>query len=152
MATTVSGSVLTAGMELTLTRKWFTQESTCGVLQIDGVNECFTLERPWNGGDNVPNTSCILPGRYRVYLQFSPHLNAQVPHLEAVPERTEIEIHWGNDAKDVIGCILVGRTHRDDWIGVSRDEFNNYLMPKLQAAWQEGGEVWITIINAELKI
>jgi hypothetical protein len=135
-------------MELLLQRKWFTSESTCGTLQVDGVNECFTLEKPWNGGDNEPQTSCILPGRYRIALHASPHLGATVPMLLDVPGRTYILIHWGNQAKDVLGCILVGRTHSQDWVGVSKDEFNDYLMPKIQAALQAGGEVWITVQDA----
>lgn len=132
-------------MELLLTRKWPSSNSTIGTLQIDGVNECFTLELPLNGGDNAPNTSAILPGRYRILMSNSPHFGRDMPHLQDVPGRTYVMIHWGDYPKDTDGCIIVGRTKGVDFVGVSRDEFDNYLLPKILAALQDGGEVWITI-------
>ena len=112
-------------MELTLYRKWLDENSTVGVLDVDGVFQCYTLE--------LPTPLCIPPGRFKVSIDYSPKFQRNMPILLAVPGRTEIRIHWGNDEKDTEGCILVGTSRSLDWIGNSRDAFAD-LFPKIQQA------------------
>lgn len=67
---------------------------------------CVTLERPAaRFGDPHP---CIPAGKYRVVLYQSPHFGRLMPLLENVPDRSGIEIHWGNFVHDFEGCIGVG--------------------------------------------
>ena len=67
---------------------------------------CVTLERSAaRFGDAHP---CIPAGEYRVVLYHSPHFGRLMPLLEGVPDRSGIEIHWGNFVHDFEGCIGVG--------------------------------------------
>ena len=99
-------------MELTLNRTSFDAESTQGSLSIDGSFQCYTLELP--NIDGKPG-SCIPQGKYKVVLAPSPKFLAkgesdtwvqgyanQMPHLEDIPGRSLIMIHWGHDAKDTV--------------------------------------------------
>ena len=71
----------------------------------DWIWICNTMEPPVK--DNTENTA-IPTGAYKFRLAFSPEFQTRVPLLENVPERTSIEIHWGNHPKDTLGCLLVG--------------------------------------------
>jgi len=72
----------------------------------DSAPFCVTLERPAaRFGDLYP---CIPAGEYRVVLYESPHFRRTMPLLEDVPDRSGIEIHWGNFVRDFEGCIGVG--------------------------------------------
>lgn len=117
-------------LTLNLTRQWFTANSTCGVLDIMGIFQCYTLE--------LPSGLCIPPGTYQISLYPSPKFGRMMPLLNEVSGRTNIEIHWGNTAADTDGCILIGDTHSPDFIGNSREAFA-VLFPLIQAAVKDGG-------------
>jgi hypothetical protein len=130
---------------------WITDFSTCGELSIeDGPRECFTVELP--NKDGRPG-SCIAQGRYKLSMYLSPHFGVEVPLLSGVPDRDDdamLEIHWGNTAADVKGCIAVGKTHemhldQSDFIGSSREAWTE-LMAKICASIA-AGDCWITIIG-----
>lgn len=124
-------------MELTLGRLYPSPDATVGVLYVDGVVECFTMERP---AVQIP------PGRYPVTLYNSPHFGRLVP-LIGVPGRTYIEMHYGNYPQESDGCVLVGETRISETeIGLSRAAFDA-LFPKIEAALQ-GGEVWLTVADS----
>lgn len=134
-------------MELVLQRYRLSKDATGGDLSVDNVFECYTLELPVR--DGLPG-SAIPPGKYLVELLSSPKFMASVdawveqyalkiPHLLGIPNRSDILIHWGNSPHDTNGCILVGDTHDDAFVGASRDAFS-HLWPKLFAA-KERGEV-----------
>lgn len=138
-------------MEMTLTRTSFDCVCTQGSLSIDGQPQCYTLELP--NKDGLPG-SCIPQGRYRVVLAPSPKFMAstdawvlkyagQMPHLEDIPGRSLIMIHWGNSACDTEGCILVGQTESADFIGGSRAAFEdlwNAIQPDAS-----NNNCWITV-------
>ena len=78
-------------------------------------------ELPWR--NNVQGLSCVPIGAYICKWQYSPSHKKNVYHLQAVPDRTDCEIHPGNycgdtskmnvDANeplrtDVLGCVLLG--------------------------------------------
>jgi len=93
-------------VKLTLQR--YPQPSfTPGILYVDGVMECFTLE--WPHPEQGAKYACIPKGVYPVTLYSSPHFNRSVLRLSDVPGRTDIEIHPGNTLADTKGCILVGK-------------------------------------------
>lgn len=105
-------------MELTLVRRWLTDQSSIGELSVDGLFECLTLE--------PPNGSCIPPGRYRVTWGRSPRLSGLAghdvftPRLHDVPDFDGVLIHPGNVPADTKGCILPGTQRLPDAVLNSR--------------------------------
>lgn len=81
-----------------------------GSLEVDGLFECFTLERA---------EVAIPAGQYRIRLVFSPHMSRELAQLENVPGRSEIDIHSGNTCADSKGCILVGPQRTSDGLGLA---------------------------------
>lgn len=87
----------------------FYQDDTCtlGVLSVQGLKNpiFYTIERPWL--NNEKNTSCIPSGTYSCFIRQSPS-NGEVYELRGVEGRDFIQIHKGNFARNVIGCIAIG--------------------------------------------
>ena len=118
-------------MELQLLRHTFTAEATCGTLS--GAGDSFvTLELPVK--DGLPG-SAIPTGLFQIVMLPSPKFEAStdpwvmkyagsIPHVIGIPNRSNILIHFGNDAADTEGCILVGSEQiSTDYIGGSRIAF-----------------------------
>lgn len=80
---------------------------TLGILNV-GKWTCKVLEKPWL--DNQKNISCIPKGAYKITCIWSDKFKAFVYKVLNVPNRTDIEIHWGNFFDDSEGCILLGQT------------------------------------------
>lgn len=95
---------------------------TGGGLFLDGLFECYTLERP---------EVQILPGTYKITLYSSPIHGYKVPLLHDVPGRLFIEIHVGNYPRDTKGCILVGTQYSNGVVMGSKLAFDK-LMTKLE--------------------
>ncbi len=132
-------------MKLVLHRTTFTDKSTIGELDVDGVLECFTLEdvvRP--DGVKIHGETAIPAGIYDVQLTMSPRFKRVLPLLLDVKNFIGVRIHPGNAASDTEGCILVGRSHRTDWIGQSQVAFNT-LFAKLEAAHARREPITLTI-------
>lgn len=113
-------------MRLTITRQQGTALSTPGMLDIDGVFQCYTLEPRMDRSQGKPYA--IPAGDYALVLERSPHFSAVMgydfitPHVLGVPGFDYIEIHPGNKPADTLGCCLVGETRSPatpDWIGNS---------------------------------
>ncbi len=117
-------------MKLILERTKLLPTGTLGKLSVDGLFECFTLERPTekSGG---PEPFCIPIGIYRVSIIFSPHFQMLVPWIMDVPGRTNIEIHPANWISDLLGCVAVGQNQSEGYVGMSRAAFSA-LMDKLK--------------------
>ena len=128
-------------MQLTVIREISDSDSTIGQLSINGQPFCYTLELP--EGDGGPGF-CIPAGNYQVIITYSPAFQRPMPLLLNVPGRSEIRVHYGNDAKDTEGCILVGTTESLDWIGNSREAFDN-LYSQIESAINIGEQVLITV-------
>lgn len=125
-------------MLLTITRQQGTALSTPGLLDIDGIFQCYTLEPRMNRSLGKPYA--IPAGTYALVLERSPHFSAVMgydfltPHILDVPGFDYIEIHPGNKPADTLGCCLVGEIRRPDapdWIGNSVLAFTA-LMARLQ--------------------
>jgi Family of unknown function (DUF5675) len=132
-------------MNLALLRDVFTEKSTTGLLSIDQVFFAYSLELPVK--DGLPG-SAIPQGRYQVTTYASPHFGRLMP-LILVPGRSEIEMHWGDYPKDTRGCILLGHTRAPDFIGQSREAFNDFWF-QAQGPMEQG-ECFLTITEATLR-
>src|SRR3990167_10319749 len=132
-------------MEIQLIRDTFSPTCTIGRLGINGVHECWTLEdfvRP-EGAPKVPGRTAIPYGRYELMITHSERFQRSLPILLGVPGFQGIRIHPGNTDADTEGCILVGRTKGENFIGESKSAFAA-LSLKLQKA-RSAGKVFIVI-------
>lgn len=117
-------------MNFTLQRGAGTR-STPGVLYAEGMQQLYTLELPVK--DGKPG-SAIPAGTYKIERAPSPRFMLSIdpwvlgyakemPHLLDIPGRSLIMVHFGNYVTETDGCILVGLTRADNFIGASRDAF-----------------------------
>ena len=119
-------------MLMQLKRKWLTDESTIGELAVDGEFECFTLEDVVRD-KKIKGETAIPAGTYEIAVTFSNKFKKYMPLLMNVPDFEGVRIHPGNRPEDTEGCILVGQTKDDNFVGHSVAAFEN-LFPKIQAA------------------
>ena len=110
-------------MLLTVTRRWFSPVSTCGMLDVDGVfakEFGYTLERE-------KPVAIPLGGPYPIWLDQSFHFNEtmppwylklgrKVPHIGGVEGRSGLEMHPANFANQLKGCTAVGSEHQEDYL------------------------------------
>ncbi len=121
---------------------------TWGQLYVDGIKQCETLEdkvRPISEAKVLGDTAIPL-GKYEVIVSFSNKFRQYMPLLLNVPGFTGIRIHSGNTTGDTIGCILVGQSRTDSWLGNSRLAYRR-LFPLIRNA-SKIGKVYIEIVNA----
>lgn len=133
-------------MNLTLRRKWLTDQSTIGELYVDGAFFSYTLEdvlRP--EGVKIKRETAIPAGRYEVIMGWSNRFQKPMPRLCHVPNFDGILIHAGNTKDDTSGCILVGKMRGDNRITESRSAFNRLYNLLAEAALSE--KIWIEICN-----
>jgi Family of unknown function (DUF5675) len=142
-------------MKLALQRLVLTPQSTCGNLYVNDALECWTLELPVVNG--LPG-SAIPAGTYPVVLAPSPRFLAltgdawvqqyagAMPHIQPIPGRSLIMIHWGNYPSNTDGCVLVGKSHQSDSIGESRQAFSE-LYPLIKSAINSGEGVTIEVVD-----
>jgi RHS repeat-associated protein len=109
-----------SGLDVTITiiRTTYTPRTIIGTISVasDVTNQTFngfTLENA-----NPPNPSLpVPPGTYTA----NPRPDHRIPRVElnGVPNATNVEIHPGNTAADVIGCFAVGTTRSENAVGNS---------------------------------
>ena len=134
-------------MELTLTRKIFTDNSTIGELAINGEFECYTLEDKVRE-EKIAGQTAIPMGRYKVDITHSPRFNCDMPLLFDVPNYKGVRIHTGNVASHTEGCLLVGTGKAADRITGSKDAYKA-LFAKLKKAKDRGESIHIAIKSGE---
>ena len=134
---------------LELLRDTFTKTSTIGELYGDGEFLCDTLEDPVREGPKIFSLTAIPTGSYEILMEESPHFKRLMPHLQNVPDFTNIMIHIANWATDVKGCIGVGERnpHVVDFVGNSKDTFEDLVLPWIKKALEKG-KLFIEIRNA----
>lgn len=115
---------------LILNRNEFTDISTIGELTLDGVFQCFTLEDACRS-HKIEGKTAIPPGEYEVDVTYSTKFRRDLPLLVGVKGFEGIRIHSGNTTDDTEGCILVGKSKAQDWIGDSRVALDE-LFPKIR--------------------
>jgi len=132
-------------MKLVLERKTYTEQSTVGELSIDGKFQCHTLEDVVRqDGVKVYGKTAIPSGAYDVTVTMSPKFGKLMPLVNDVPNYAGVRIHPGNDAEDTEGCILVGNTVAENFIGESRAAFAE-LYPLILDAKHKGEPVTLVI-------
>lgn len=98
---------MTVLMPYFLTRQPNTPDSTFGRwTDSQGKQLCVTVELPWN--NNHPETSCIPTGTF-LFESYNSPKHGQVWMAQGVPDRSNIEVHNANWAKQLLGCIGVGK-------------------------------------------
>lgn len=132
-------------MRLTITRQQGTALSTPGLLDINGLFQCYTLEPRMDRSLGKP--FAIPAGTYAIALLKSVKFGFVTPRVLYVPGFTAIEIHIGNSPRDTQGCLLVGQTRARDFVGNSREAFQG-LMAKLNSASASGESITIEYVNA----
>ena len=107
-------------INLLLIRDTLNDVSTMGKLFLNGEEFCDTLELPWK--QNQRSISCIPAGQYDARLRL-PRESATREYIHLlvkdVPNRSYILIHIGNTTKDTQGCILVGQSRKQHFVGNS---------------------------------
>jgi hypothetical protein len=119
-------------MLMQLNRESFTDKSTIGELAVDGKFECYTLEDVVRE-EKIKGETAIPAGTYEIAITYSNKFKKYLPLLMNVPNFEGVRIHPGNRPEDTEGCILVGQTKDDDFVGHSVAAFDN-LFPKIKAA------------------
>lgn len=154
-------------MKLRLERRWKKATYVIGVLFIDGLRYCETLEDKDRGlrqtdpltyikARKVAGETAIPKGTYGVsmtttspkyagvawYWQFC---RGKMPRLLAVPGFDGILIHPGTDALDTKGCILVGKNTKVGKLTESRACFQE-IYRLMKEASDNGEEISIEIV------
>jgi len=112
-------------MNLVLQRILHTPHSTTGQLSVEGNPLCVTLEPPTAPDPAGNGYVCIPAGTYPLTIRWSWKFAKQVPHVENVPGRSEIEWHIGNFPRDTDGCALFGKDFdsQPDYVSLSTVTF-----------------------------
>jgi len=158
-------------MKLDVVRTQFGADATNGMLFIDGVFECFTLEDQVRDGAKVMKETAIPLGEYGITLRTVGGFDAKYTSrygadwhkgmlwLQPDPEGFKyILIHTGNTDEHTAGCLLVGETQqdldkgKDGFVGGSGDAYKK-MYPKVRDALLAGDKVTIKYsdINLEAK-
>jgi len=102
-------------MKIEVVRYEFYEDRTLGILYLDGVEFCKTLEdRVRPDGIKIYGKTAIPEGTYGLTMEpFRGDAQKIYPHLHNVPNFTGICLHGGNIPEDTVGCILVGFIKND---------------------------------------
>jgi len=117
-------------MILKINRYAFSRFSTRGLLFIDDVFFCHTLEDTQRDV-KVKGCTAIDKGTYKIKITFSNRFQQFMPQLMNVPKFEGIRIHTGNTQADTEGCILVGYSTSPEFVGESRNAYFE-LMKRLK--------------------
>jgi RNase P/RNase MRP subunit p29 len=118
-------------VKLTVVRTQFGTDATNGLLFIDGIFECYTLEDQYQAV-KVMHETCIPEGTYDIEFRKTGGFHAKYSeryknahygmlHIQDVPNFTYILIHTGNTDEHTSGCLIVGETQQD--LEISKDGF-----------------------------
>lgn len=106
-------------MEMILRRFKEGKNSTIGELTF-GSFKCYTLENLKEGSESGKDLR-IPQGIYKLYWRVSPSKGKKVHvYNDVVPKERYIMIHSGNTEDHTLGCILLGKTYTNDFVGNSK--------------------------------
>ena len=151
-------------MKLDVIRLQFGSDATNGILLIDGVFECFTLEDEVRDGQKQMGETAIPLGEYEIKFRtvggydakyqkkFGTTWHKGMLELQDVPNFKYILIHTGNTDEHTAGCLLVGETQqdldrgKDGFVGGSGDAYKK-MYPKVRDALLNNEKVTIKYSN-----
>ena len=154
-------------MKLEVKRFQMGKDATNGLLFIDGVFECYTLEDEYRDV-KVMHETCIPEGEYEIKLRTEGGFHSRylkrygadwhkgMLWLQDVPQFTWILIHTLNDSTQTSGCLGVGSAQQDldlnakGLISQSRDAYQR-LYPKVRDAILAGDKVTIKYSKINLE-
>ena len=153
-------------MKLQVVRTQLGKDATNGLLFIDGIFECYTLEDQYQAV-KVMHETCIPEGTYKIKFRtvggFDKKYKAKYPELhrgmlwiQDVPGFEYILIHQGNTDEHTSGCLIVGDSQQDldvNFNGMVGSSANAYkkLYPKVSAQLLAGNEVTIEYSKIQLE-
>ena len=153
-------------MKLDVVRTQFGDDATCGILFIDGIFECYTLEDEVRDLKEYSETAIPL-GEYEIKFRtvggfhtkytarYGAGFHKGMLELQNVPNFQYILIHTGNTDEHTAGCLLVGETQqdldkgKDGFVGGSGDAYKK-MYPKVRNALIRGEKVTIKYSNINL--
>lgn len=131
-------------------RHWFTEKTSIGLVIVDGVHFCFSLEDVARAdGVKIPKVTAIPAGEYDLTVDDSERFKRPMPHILDVPRFDGIRIHWGNRPEDTEGCPILGYEKNLDVVWNSVKAFDDFFA-KLDAAIKRGEKCKIRITNEQL--
>ena len=154
-------------MKLDVVRTQFGADATNGMLFVDGVFECFTLEDQVRKGSKIMKETAIPLGEYQIKYRniggydskyrarYGTDWHNGMLELQDVPNFTYILIHTGNTDEHTAGCLLVGETQqdldkgKDGFVGGSGDAYKKFY-PKVRDALNAGEKVTIRYSDINL--
>ena len=105
------------------------------------------IELPWR--DNKPRVSCIPANLYQCTAVRRSSNGKYAILIHDVPGRSEIMIHTGNYARQLLGCLAPGREFADiDKDGIIDVTSSRATMDEIQKHIPLGETCWISIIDA----
>ena len=153
-------------MKLNVIRHQFGKDATNGLLFIDGVFECYTLEDEVRDA-KVHSETAIPLGTYEIKFRniggfdtkykarYGTTFHKGMLELQDVPNFKYILIHTGNTDEHTAGCLLLGETQqdldkgKDGFVGGSGDAYKK-MYPKVRDALLNGEKVTIKYSNINL--
>lgn len=133
-------------MNINVRRFLFEQDTTLGMLLVNGEFFCWTLEDVTRTV-KIMHETAIPIGVYRIELTDKNRWNRVMPHILNVPNFQGIYIHSGNDKDDTSGCLLVA----DQLVNPARNAGSKIafdkLMGKLRTAWEAKEDILISVEN-----
>lgn len=137
-------------MLVQLKRHWFTEKTSIGLVIVDGVHFCFSLEDVARAdGVKIPKVTAIPAGEYELTIDDSTRFKRPMPHILDVPGFDGIRIHWGNRPEDTEGCPILGYEKNLDAVWKSVKAFDDFFA-KLDAAIKRGEKCSIKFTNEQL--
>ncbi len=145
-------------MEIKVIRTQFGKDATNGMVFIDGIFECYSLEDQYQEV-KVMHETCIPEGKYDIkfrttggfHSKYSSRYGAMhhgMLHIQDVPGFQYILIHTGNTDEHTSGCLIVGDTQQDldvnfnGMVGASTQAYKK-LYPKIAKELLIGEKVTI---------
>lgn len=113
-----------------LNRDWQDINQTLGVCYIKDefgrvVFKSEAIERGWK--NNQRRVSCVPEGEYQVRLEYSSRFKKKLYEIYDVPNRAECKFHAANYARQLNGCIALGKNRKD----IDKDRYKDVTSSRL---------------------
>ena len=152
-------------MEIKVVRTQLGKDATNGLVFIDNLFECYSLEDQYQT-QKVMHETCIPEGKYEIklrtvggfnerYTKKYPTMHRGMLWVQDVPGFEYILIHQGNTDEHTSGCLIIGDTQQDldvSFNGMVGSSANAYkkLYPKVSGAILAGEKVTIEYSKIDL--